>query len=220
MPRDRLRKSMPEVFGQADARGPHADLPDADLLAFIRAQHSRACAPDLGPAALARSRYRMEIVKIVVIGGSGLIGTKLVSRLRQKVHEVVAASPNSGVNTITGEGLADALAGAQVVVDVANSPSFEDRAVLEFFQAAGRNLLAAEVAAGVRHHVALSVVGTDRFPDSGLAGTTEPDQSLRDSLYDRALNAVLRVPERHRPVQHRRPNGSPITGSSAAHRLG
>ena len=106
-------------------------------------------------------------MKIVVIGGSGLIGTKLVSRLRQKGHEVVAASPNSGVNTITGAGLADALAGAQVVVDVANSPSFEDRAVLEFFQTAGRNLLAAEAAAGVRHHVALSVVGTDRLPDSG-----------------------------------------------------
>lgn len=106
-------------------------------------------------------------MKIVVIGGSGLIGTKLVSRLRHKGHEVVAASPNSGVNTITGEGLADALAGAQVVVDVANSPSFEDRAVLEFFQTSGRNLLAAEAAAGVRHHVALSVVGSDRLPDSG-----------------------------------------------------
>jgi uncharacterized protein YbjT (DUF2867 family) len=106
------------------------------------------------------------VVKIVVIGGSGLIGTKLVSRLRQKGHEVVAASPDSGVNTITGEGLADALAGAQVVVDVANSPSFEDRAVLDFFHTAGRNLLAAEAAAGVRHHVALSVVGADRLPDS------------------------------------------------------
>ena len=106
-------------------------------------------------------------MKIVVIGGSGLIGTKLVNRLRQKGHEVVAASPNSGVNTITGEGLAEALAGAQVVVDVANSPSFEDRAVLEFFETSGRNLLAAEAAAGVGHHVALSVVGTDRLPDSG-----------------------------------------------------
>ena len=106
-------------------------------------------------------------MKIVVIGGSGLIGTKLVSKLRQKGHEVVAASPNSGVNTITGEGLADALAGAQVAVDVANSPSFEDRAVLEFFQTSGRNLLAAEAAAGVKHHVALSVVGSDRLPDSG-----------------------------------------------------
>jgi uncharacterized protein YbjT (DUF2867 family) len=110
----------------------------------------------------------MEIVmKIVVIGGSGLIGTKVVSRLRQKGHEVVAASPNSGVNTITGEGLADALAGAQVVVDLANSPSFEDRAVLEFFETSGRNLLAAEAAAGVKHHVALSVVGSERLPDSG-----------------------------------------------------
>jgi uncharacterized protein YbjT (DUF2867 family) len=106
-------------------------------------------------------------MKIVVIGGSGLIGTKLVSRLRQKGHEVVAASPHSGVNTITGEGLAGALAGAEVVVDVANSPSFEDRAVLEFFQTSGRNLLAAEVVAGVKHHVALSVVGSDRLPDSG-----------------------------------------------------
>jgi uncharacterized protein YbjT (DUF2867 family) len=106
-------------------------------------------------------------MKIVVIGGSGLIGSNLVSRLRQKGHEVVAASPNTGVNTITGEGLAAALAGAQVVVDVANSPSFEDKAVLEFFQTSGRNLLAAEAAAGVGHHVALSVVGADRLPQSG-----------------------------------------------------
>ena len=106
-------------------------------------------------------------MKIVVIGGSGLIGSKLVSRLREHGHEVVAASPASGVNTITGEGLAEALAGAQVVVDVANSPSFEDKAALKFFETAGRNLLAAEAAAGVGHHVALSVVGTDRLPDSG-----------------------------------------------------
>ena len=117
-------------------------------------------------------------MKIVVIGGSGLIGTKLVSRLRQKGHEVVAASPNSGVNTITGEGLADALAGAQVVVDVANSPSFEDRAVLEFFQASGRNLLAAEAVAGVKHHVALSVVGSDRLPDSGYLRAKMAQESL------------------------------------------
>jgi uncharacterized protein YbjT (DUF2867 family) len=106
-------------------------------------------------------------MKIVVIGGSGLIGTKLVNRLRQHGHEVVAASPHSGVNTITGEGLAEALAGAQVVVDVANSPSFEDQAVLAFFETSGRNLLAAEAAAGVGHHVALSVVGTDRLLRSG-----------------------------------------------------
>ncbi len=106
-------------------------------------------------------------MKIVVIGGSGLIGTKLVNNLRQRGHEVVAASPSSGVNTLTGEGLAEALAGAQVVVDVANSPSFEDKAVLEFFETSGRNLLAAEAAAGVGHHVALSVVGTDRLLASG-----------------------------------------------------
>jgi uncharacterized protein YbjT (DUF2867 family) len=106
-------------------------------------------------------------MKIVVIGGTGLIGTKLVNKLRQSGHEVVAASPASGVNTITGEGLAEALAGAQVVVDVANSPSFEDKAVLGFFETSGRNLLAAEAAAGVGHHVALSVVGTDRLLASG-----------------------------------------------------
>jgi uncharacterized protein YbjT (DUF2867 family) len=106
-------------------------------------------------------------MKIVVIGGSGLIGTKLVNKLRQLGHEVVAASPTSGVNTITGEGLAEALAGAQIVVDVANSPSWEDKAVLEFFETSSRNLLDAEVAAGVRHHVALSVVGTERLLASG-----------------------------------------------------
>ena len=106
-------------------------------------------------------------MKIVVIGGSGLIGSKLVSTLRSKGHEVLAASPDSGVNTITGEGLPEALAGVQVVVDVANSPSFEDAAVLKFFETSGRNLLAAEARAGVGHHVALSIVGTDRVSDSG-----------------------------------------------------
>jgi len=106
-------------------------------------------------------------MKIVVIGGSGLIGTKLVNNLRQHGHEVVAASPSSGVNTVTGEGLVQALAGAQVVVDVANAPSWEDNAVLAFFETSGRNLLAAEAAAGVGHHVALSVVGTDRLLASG-----------------------------------------------------
>jgi uncharacterized protein YbjT (DUF2867 family) len=106
-------------------------------------------------------------MKILVIGGTGLIGSKSVTILRQGGHEVVAASPNSGVNTITGEGLKEAVAGAQVVIDLANSPSFEDKAVLEFFQTSGRNLLAADAAAGVRHHVALSIVGTDRTPDNG-----------------------------------------------------
>ncbi|MDZ8226553.1 SDR family oxidoreductase [Nostoc sp. ChiVER01] len=106
-------------------------------------------------------------MKIVVIGGTGLIGTKLVNNLRQLGHEVVAASPRLGINTITGEGLADALKGAQVVVDVANSPSFEDKAAMEFFETAGHNLLTAEAAAGVGHHVALSVVGTDRLLEGG-----------------------------------------------------
>ena len=107
-------------------------------------------------------------MKIVVIGGSGLIGTKLVKKLRERGHEALAASPSSGVNTITGEGLAAALAGAQVVVDVSNSPSWEDKAVLEFFETSTRNVLAAEAAAGVGHHVALSVVGTERLLQSGF----------------------------------------------------
>jgi len=106
-------------------------------------------------------------MKIVVIGGTGLIGSKVVSILRQRGHEVVAASPSSGVNTLTGEGLAEALAGAQVVVDVANSPSFEDKPAMDFFEKSGRNLLAAEKTASVKHHVALSVVGTDRLTGSG-----------------------------------------------------
>lgn len=106
-------------------------------------------------------------MKIVVIGGSGLIGAKLVKNLRGLGHEVVAASPSLGINAVTGEGLEEALLGAQVVVDVANSPSFEDQAVMEFFEKSSRNLLAAETAAGVGHHVALSVVGTDRLLQSG-----------------------------------------------------
>src|SRR5262245_30297060 len=106
-------------------------------------------------------------MKIVVIGGSGLIGSKLVTNLRQRGHEVVAASPSSGVNAVTGEGLAGALAGARVVVDVSNSPSREDKAVLAFFESSTRNLLAAEATAGVGHHVALSVVGTERLLESG-----------------------------------------------------
>jgi uncharacterized protein YbjT (DUF2867 family) len=106
-------------------------------------------------------------MKIVVLGGTGLIGSKTVALLRRGGHEAVAASPNSGVNTITGEGLGEAMAGAQVSIDLTNSPSFEDEAALEFFETSGHNLLAAESAAGVRHHVALSVVGADRSPDIG-----------------------------------------------------
>jgi uncharacterized protein YbjT (DUF2867 family) len=106
-------------------------------------------------------------MKIVVIGGSGLIGSKLVKKLREHGHEAVAASPDSGVNTLTGEGLAEALKGASVVVDVSNSPSWDDAAVLKFFETSTRNLLTYETAAGVGHHVALSVVGTDRLSESG-----------------------------------------------------
>ena len=106
-------------------------------------------------------------MKVVVIGGTGLIGKKLVKNLEQRGHEVVAASPSQGINAVTGEGLAPALAGAQVVVDVANAPNWEDRAVLEFFETSSRNLLAAEKVAGVGHHVALSIVGTERLPSSG-----------------------------------------------------
>ena len=106
-------------------------------------------------------------MRIVIIGGTGLIGSKLVARLRELGHDTVAASPASGVNTLTGEGLAETLEGAAVVVDVSNSPSFDDAAVLHFFQTSTANLLAAEAAAGVGHHVALSVVGTDRLAESG-----------------------------------------------------
>ncbi|MDX1108609.1 NAD(P)H-binding protein [Sinorhizobium medicae] len=106
-------------------------------------------------------------MKIVIIGGTGLIGSKTADRLRKKGHEVIAAAPKTGVNTLTGEGLAEVLENTEVVIDLANSPSFEDKAVLEFFQTAGRNLMAAEMYAGVKHHIALSIVGTDRLPDSG-----------------------------------------------------
>lgn len=106
-------------------------------------------------------------MKIVVIGGSGLIGSRVVARLRQRGHEVLAASPSTGIDTVTGEGLAEAFAGAQVVIDVANSPSFEHKAAMAFFEASGRNVLTAEKAAGVKHHVALSVVGTERLLEFG-----------------------------------------------------
>src|SRR5215469_89228 len=120
-------------------------------------------------------------MKIVVIGGTGLIGSKTVAILRQGGHEVLAASPKSGINTITGEGLKAAIAGAQVVIDLANSPSFEDRAVLEFFETAGRNLLPAEVAAGVRHHIALSIVGVDRSDNGYFRGKVAQEKLIEAS---------------------------------------
>src|SRR6202049_3207176 len=120
-------------------------------------------------------------MKIVVIGGTGLIGSKTVAILRLGGHEVVAASPKSGVNTITGEGLKEVLAGTQVVIDLANSPSFEDKAVLEFFETSGRNLLAAEAAAGVRHHVALSIVGTDRSDNGYFRAKVAQEKLIKTS---------------------------------------
>ncbi len=121
-------------------------------------------------------------MKIVVIGGTGLIGSKTVERLRKKGHEVLAASPNSGVDTITGEGLSEAVAGAQVVIDLANSPSFEDKAVLDFFETSGKNLLSEEATAGVKHHIALSVVGAERLPDSGyLRAKMAQERLIRES---------------------------------------
>ena len=120
-------------------------------------------------------------MKIVVIGGTGLIGSKVVEKLKQKGHEAIAAAPNTGVNTITGEGLKEAMAGAQVVIDLTNSPSFEDKAVLEFFETSGRNLLAAEAAAGVRHHVALSIVGTDRSDNGYFRAKVAQEKLIKTS---------------------------------------
>jgi uncharacterized protein YbjT (DUF2867 family) len=121
-------------------------------------------------------------MKIVVIGGSGLIGSKLVTKLDERGCDAVAASPDSGVNTLTGEGLAEALEGASVVVDVSNSPSFEDAAALEFFETSTRNILAAEAAAGIGHHVALSVVGTERLSESGyLRAKAAQERLIKDS---------------------------------------
>lgn len=117
-------------------------------------------------------------LKIVVIGGTGLIGTKLVKNLRERGHDVVAASPKSGVNAFTGEGLTEALTEAQVVVDLANAPVWEDKAVMEFFQTAGSNLLAAEEVAGVRHHIALTIVGADRLPGSGYLRAKVAQENL------------------------------------------
>jgi uncharacterized protein YbjT (DUF2867 family) len=137
-----------------------------DSLGPIRHSHRVTGRFALDPLSPTHHSERQRM-KIVVIGGTGLIGSKLVTKLGEQGHEAVAASPDSGVNTLTGEGLADVMDGATVVVDVSNSPSFEDAAVLEFFETSTGNLLAAEAAAGVEHHVALSVVGTERLTESG-----------------------------------------------------
>ena len=160
-------------------------------------------------------------MKIVVIGGTGLIGSKLVTKLHEQGHEAVAASPNSGVNTLTGEGLAEALKGASVVVDVSNSPSWEDAAVMKFFETSTRNLLAYEAAAGVGHHVALSVVGTERLSGKRLLPgedrSGEADQRLIHPLLYRARDAVLRIPQGHRRHFDRRRQGAFAGGAFPAH---
>ena len=134
--------------------------------------------PIVGPTPGQAPAQKGLIMKLVVIGGSGLIGSKLVTKLREHGHEAVAASPNTGVNTLTGDGLADALANATVVIDVSNSPSFEDAAVLDFFETSTRNQLAAEAASGVGHHVALSVVGTERLQQSGYFRAKSAQEKL------------------------------------------
>src|SRR5438874_2741086 len=138
--------------------------------------------PGNASAKMEGAERKVQRMKIVVIGGSGLIGSKLVTKLGALGHEAVAASPNSGVNTLTGEGLEEVLKGAQVVVDVSNSPSFADEPVMEFFTTSTRNLLSYEAAAGVGHHVALSVVGCDRLPDSGyLRAKTAQEKLIKES---------------------------------------
>jgi uncharacterized protein YbjT (DUF2867 family) len=163
-------------------------------------------------------------IKIVVIGGTGLIGTRLVNNLRQRGNEVIAASPSRGVNTVSGEGLAEALNGSQVVVDVANAPSWEDKAVLDFFETSGRNLLAAEAAAGMKYHVALSVVGTDRLLASGYFRAKVVQENLVKSsqiphTIVRAIQLFEFMPS-IAPIRHRRRNGSGATRSHAADRGG
>jgi uncharacterized protein YbjT (DUF2867 family) len=159
-------------------------------------------------------------MKIVVIGGSGLIGKKLIPILRKRGHEAVPASPSSGVNTLTGGGLAQALEGADVVVDVSNAPSWEDAAVLEFFQTSTRNLLATEVAAGVGHHVALSVVGADRLPDSGYMRAKVAQEGLIKS--GGVPYTIVRATQFFDFVggSDKAATGPPATGPDAAHRVG
>jgi uncharacterized protein YbjT (DUF2867 family) len=155
-------------------------------------------------------------MKIVVIGGSGLIGKQLVSRLRQQGHDALAASPASGVDTLTRRGLAEAVSDAQVVVDVANSPSFEDKAVLEFFERSGRNLLAAEAAAGVGHHLALSVVGAERLPDSGyLRAKLAQENLIKNSGVPYTILQATQFFEFIKPIIETGASGDTIRLSSA-----
>lgn len=168
-------------------------------------------------------------MKIVIIGGTGLIGSKTATRLRNKGHEVLAVSPSTGVNTVTGDGLAEALAGAEIVLDLANSPSFADREVMEFFETSTGNLLAAEKIADVRHHIALSVVGTERLQESGyfraklaqekLIKAAGIPYTIVHSTYDRAFDAVHGVCGRHRPVRRLGRHDPPVAGLYPANRF-
>lgn len=166
-------------------------------------------------------------MKIVIIGGSGLIGKKLAALLQQAGHEVAAASPSSGVNAVTGEGLSQALAGADVVVDVTNSPSFEDEAVMNFFKASTQNLLATELAAGVRHHVALSVVGSERVPESGyfrakvaqesiIKGSTVPYTIVRATQFLEFLASIAYVSTEGQTVRASSARLQPIAADDVA----
>src|SRR5438309_5326889 len=162
-------------------------------------------------------------MKIVIIGGTGLIGSKTVPILRQSGHEVVAASPNTGVNTITGQGLKEAMVGTQVVIDLANSPSFEDKAVLEFFETSGRNLLPAEAAAGVRHHVALSIVGTDRGDNGYFRAKVAQEKLIEASgipLHHYPRDPVHGIPRRHRRFKRGRKHSQAFARPVPAHRGG
>ena len=166
-------------------------------------------------------------MKVVIIGGSGLIGKKLAPLLQQAGHEVVAASPSSGVNAVTGEGLSQALAGAEVVVDVSNSPSFEDEAVMNFFKASTQNLLAAELTAGVRHHVALSGVGSERVPESGyfrakvaqesiIKGSTVPYTIVRATQFFEFLGAIAYTSTQGQTVRASSARLQPIAADDVA----
>ena len=162
-------------------------------------------------------------MRIVVIGGTGLIGSKLVKTLEAKGHAAVAAAPNTGVNTITGEGLKEALSGAQVVVDLANAPLWEDRAVLEFFETSGRNLMAAEKTAGVKHHLALSIVGSDRNPDSGYLRAKMAQENLIKSSgipYTILRSTQFFEFRRHRQIGRSGRRGAAVPRAVPADRLG
>ena len=159
-----------------------------------------------------------EVMKIVVIGGTGLIGSKVVEKLKQKGHEAIAGSPNTGVNTITGEGLKQAMAGTQVVIDLANSPSFEDKAVLEFFQTSGRNLLVAEAAAGAIHRRNRPDVRQWLFPRQSRPGET--DRGLRHPLHHHPLDPVHGIPPRHRRFKRGRKQSQDFARPVPAHRGG